>query len=102
MLSNLAINSKLRHYGTGAKVGYIRLSTFNQLSGRKVQEAVKGMAGDGAEAFVLDMRSNSGGLFPGALEIAKVFMNKGAIVYIADSDGVRDYFEVGRCSLTPG
>jgi len=87
--------------GTGTKVGYIRLSTFNQLSGSKVKEAVKGLAGDGAEAFVLDLRSNPGGLFPGALEIAKIFMNKGAIVYIADSDGVRDYFEADNTAIAP-
>ena len=56
---------------------------------------------NGADAFVLDLRSNSGGLFPGALEIAKAFMNKGVIVYIADSDGVRDVFEVDNTALAP-
>jgi carboxyl-terminal processing protease len=35
---------------------------------------------EGADAFVLDMRGNPGGLFPEALEIAKIFMNKGRAV----------------------
>ena len=52
--------------GTGAKVEYVRLTTFNQLSGAKVREAVEAGKSGGAEAFVLDLRKNSGGLFPGA------------------------------------
>ena len=82
---------------------YVRLTTFNQLSGAKVAEAVRSGLENGADAFVLDLRSNSGGLFPGALEIANTFMRKGAgIVLIADSDGVRDVFETdGVKTLAP-
>ena len=87
--------------GTGKKVEYIRLTTFNQLSGAKVKDAVKDGVNAGADAYVLDMRGNSGGLFPGALEIAKAFMNKGTIVYIADSDGVRDVFESDNTAIAP-
>lgn len=87
--------------GTGAKVEYVRLTTFNQLSGAKVREAVEAGKSGGAEAFVLDLRKNSGGLFPGALDIAKLFMSKGTIVLIADSDGVRDVFETDNTAIAP-
>ena len=87
--------------GTGAKVEYIRLTTFNQLSGAKVREAVTSGLENGADAFVLDLRSNSGGLFPGALDIAKQFMRKATIVLIADSDGVRDVFETDNTAIAP-
>ena len=87
--------------GTGAKVEYIRLTTFNQLSGAKVREAVTSGLENGADAFVLDLRSNSGGLFPGALDIAKQFMRKATIVLIADSDGVRDVFETDNTAVAP-
>merc|ERR1719352_235469 len=80
---------------------YIRLTTFNQLSGAKVREAVTSGLENGAEAFVLDLRSNSGGLFPGALDIAKQFMRKATIVLIADSDGVRDVFETDNTAVAP-
>ena len=98
-----AVQSKLcaPAAGTGQKVEYIRLTTFNTLSGAKVKEAVKDGVSAGADAFVLDLRSNSGGLFPGALEIAKLFMNKGVIVYIADSDGVRDLYQADNTALAP-
>ena len=88
--------------GTGQKVEYVRLTTFNQLSGAKVKEAVKSGLENGADAFVLDLRSNSGGLFPGALDIAKQFMRgRATIVLIADSDGVRDVFETDDSAIAP-
>lgn len=87
--------------GTGARIEYIRLTTFNQLSGAKVREAVTSGVENGADAFVLDLRSNSGGLFPGALDMAKQFMRKATIVLIADSDGVRDVFETDNTAIAP-
>ena len=88
--------------GTGTKMEYVRLTTFNQLSGSKVAEAVTSGVANGADAFVLDLRSNSGGLFPGALEIANAFMRKGStIVLIADSNGVRDVFETDGVGIAP-
>ena len=87
----------------GAKraVEYVRLTTFNQLSGAKVKAAIDEGVRGGADAFVLDLRNNSGGLFPGALEIAEAFMNKVTIVSIADSNGVRDVFEAGTAATAP-
>ena len=86
---------------TGKAVSYIKLTTFNQLAGTKLKEAVLQGVQGGADAFVLDLRSNSGGLFPAALDIAKLFMNDGVIVYIADSGGVRDVFEAYNTAIAP-
>lgn len=74
-------------------VGYIRLSTFNQNSAGAVREAVQRLRADGASAFVLDIRNNSGGLFPVGVEIAKMWLKDGVVVYIADSMGVRDIYD---------
>lgn len=86
---------------SGKKINYIRLTTFNQLSGSKVREAIMNGLKDESNAVVLDLRSNSGGLFPGALDIAKQFMSKGQIVLIADSEGVRDVFEADGTAIAP-
>ncbi|KAF4367217.1 hypothetical protein G4B88_026724 [Cannabis sativa] len=48
---------------------------------------------DGVNAFVLDLRDNSGGLFPEGIEIAKIWLDKGVIVYICDNRGVRDIYD---------
>ncbi|XP_024385319.1 carboxyl-terminal-processing peptidase 2, chloroplastic isoform X2 [Physcomitrium patens] len=75
------------------KLGYIRLSTFNQNSSSAVKKAIETLQESGAAAFILDIRNNSGGLFPSGVEIAKMWLDKGVIVYIADSMGVRDIYD---------
>ena len=83
----------------GKKIGYIKLSAFNQVAGAKTKEALAELKRQNVDAFVLDLRDNVGGLFPGALEIAKALMNEGTIVYIADANGERDVFTADRTAL---
>ncbi|CAO2822007.1 unnamed protein product [Amaranthus hypochondriacus] len=76
------------------KVGYIKLTTFSQNASDAVKEAIETLRSNNVNAFVLDLRDNSGGLFPEGIEIAKIWLNKGVIVYICDSRGVRDIYDV--------
>lgn len=75
------------------RIGYIKLTTFNQNSSGAVREAISSLRDDNVNAFVLDLRDNSGGLFPEGIEIAKIWLDKGVIVYICDSRGVRDIYD---------
>ncbi|GJZ39258.1 carboxyl-terminal-processing peptidase 2, chloroplastic [Tanacetum coccineum] len=91
--------------GKGAsKIGYIKLTSFNQnasgmnYSNKKavpaaVKEAIETLRREKVDGFVLDLRNNSGGLFPEGIEIAKIWLDKGVIVYICDSRGVRDIYD---------
>ncbi|KAH9618390.1 hypothetical protein KSS87_012225 [Heliosperma pusillum] len=84
------------------KVGYIKLASFTQNSSAAVKEAIETLQSQNVNAFVLDLRDNSGGLFPEGIEVAKIWMNKGVIVYICDSRGVRDIYDVdGNSALAP-
>ncbi|KAH9681513.1 Carboxyl-terminal-processing peptidase 2 [Citrus sinensis] len=89
------------------RIGYIKLTSFNQnasvcgsffllritfLAGA-VREAIDTLRSNSVNAFVLDLRDNSGGLFPEGIEIAKIWLDKGVIVYICDSRGVRDIYD---------
>ncbi|KAL6911239.1 hypothetical protein ACP4OV_000044 [Aristida adscensionis] len=76
-----------------SKIGYIKLTTFNENASESVKEAIKTLRDNNVKSFVLDLRNNSGGLFPEGIEIAKIWMDKGVIVYICDSKGVRDIYE---------
>lgn len=58
-------------------------------SAEGVRKAIGELKQKGAEAFVLDVRNNGGGLFPAGVEISKMFLNRGVIVNIADTDGAR-------------
>ncbi|KAM7485335.1 hypothetical protein LguiA_001344 [Lonicera macranthoides] len=75
------------------RIGYIKLTTFNQNASGAVKEAIETLRQNNVNAFVLDLRDNSGGLFPEGIEIAKIWMDKGVIVYICDSRGVRDIYD---------
>ncbi|RHN80231.1 putative processing peptidase [Medicago truncatula] len=74
-------------------VGYIKLTSFNQNASRAIREAINTFRSNNVNAFVLDLRDNSGGLFPEGIEIAKLWLDKGVIVYICDSRGVRDILD---------
>ncbi|KAH0456698.1 hypothetical protein IEQ34_014605 [Dendrobium chrysotoxum] len=58
-----------------------------------VRDAIESLRGSGVKSFVLDLRDNSGGLFAEGIETAKIWLEKGVIVYICDSRGVRDIYE---------
>ncbi|GMY26985.1 carboxyl-terminal-processing peptidase 2, chloroplastic [Fagus crenata] len=75
------------------RIGYIKLTSFNQNASGAVKEAIDTLRSNGVNAFVLDLRDNSGGLFPEGIEIAKIWLDKGVIVYICDSRGVRDIYD---------
>ena len=77
----------------GSKLGYIRIATFSKATAEKVQDALTTLKAAGAERLVLDVRNNGGGLFPAGVEVGRMLINKGDIVLIADSDGVRDIYE---------
>ncbi|XP_020112924.1 carboxyl-terminal-processing peptidase 2, chloroplastic isoform X2 [Ananas comosus] len=76
-----------------ARIGYIKLTSFNQNASGAVKEAIETLRKNNVKSFVLDLRNNSGGLFPEGIEIAKMWLEKGVIVYICDSRGVRDIYE---------
>lgn len=74
-------------------VGYIKLTSFSQNASGAVREAIETLRKNNVNSFILDLRDNSGGLFPEGVEIAKIWLDKGVIVYICDSRGVRDIYE---------
>jgi carboxyl-terminal processing protease len=63
-----------------AGIGYVRLSTFNELTTKELRAAVAEIEKDGGKALVLDLRDNGGGLLNQAIDVANTFLPGGATV----------------------
>ena len=64
-------------------VGVIRISTFNKQTGEATRAAVAAVdkkLGPAVLGYVVDLRSNPGGLLDQAIEVTDVFLDKGEIV----------------------
>jgi carboxyl-terminal processing protease len=64
----------------GTKVGYVDLSQFAQGAGAEVRAQVQTMLHKGAQALILDLRNNGGGLVEEAVKTASIFIPSGTIV----------------------
>lgn len=64
-------------------VGYIRVSTFNMLTGEGVERSIRSLRdelGDGLDGVILDLRNNPGGLLNEAIRVSDAFLDRGEIV----------------------
>lgn len=61
------------------RVGYLRLLEFSEHAGRDVERAMSRLTGLGAQALVLDLRENGGGLVDEAMVVASVFLPRGVV-----------------------
>ncbi len=62
------------------KVGYIRLTAFNENSSKQVSEKIKKFKKNKINKYVLDLRNNPGGLLSQAVKISDFFLDNGEIV----------------------
>lgn len=80
----------------GTVVGYVRISEFNSLVKPKLEAAIASLKGDGANAFVLDLRGNPGGAFQSAVEISGLFMDDKIATNVVDSNLVEMPFRTTK------
>jgi C-terminal peptidase prc len=88
-----------RKVSSGSDVGYIRLASFNKQTTEKFRQALLDLQKSHPARMVLDFRNNGGGLFPSAVEVGRMLIDKGDIVLIADANGVRDVYEADGTAI---
>src|SRR5262249_52767419 len=69
------------------RIAYVRISSFSRQTSRDLRKAVKNLAKDGINGFILDLRFNPGGLLTSAVEVCDMFINDGLIVTIKPRPG---------------
>lgn len=81
-------------------VGYIRLDEFSAHAADQMRTAIASLTDQGAEAFVLDLRGNPGGLLQAGIDISRMWLPRGSIVRTVDRDGHSDEVTANSTALT--
>ena len=95
-----AVEHQINTTPDGGKVGYIRLKQFTATATKDMRLAVQDLETKGVDGYVLDLRSNPGGLLVASVEIAREWLNEGTIVSTKTRDGIQDIKRATGRALT--
>jgi carboxyl-terminal processing protease len=101
--SRIAVNpvaAKLVSVKDGEAIGYIRLSQFSANAPMEVKQAIQRLHTQGAKGYILDLRNNPGGLLQAGIEIARLWLDNGTIVYTVNRQGTIGSFDASGTALT--
>jgi carboxyl-terminal processing protease len=84
----------------GANVGYIRLVQFSQPAIKEMRQAIEKLEKAQVKGYVLDLRSNPGGLLNASVDIARMLLDQGAIVSTVTREGETDRQTANKSALT--
>jgi len=73
--------------------GYLRLTLFSANAAQEVAKGISDLQREGAQAFILDLRNNPGGLLQAGIEIARLWLDRGTIVYTVNRQGMLGSYE---------
>ncbi|MEG4328671.1 S41 family peptidase, partial [Microcoleus sp. herbarium5] len=94
------VYAELQSASENLPVGYIRLSQFSANATEEVAHAIDRLEKQGAAAYILDLRNNPGGLLQAGIEIARLWLDSGTIVYTVNRQGILGSFEASGQALT--
>ncbi|NJP08722.1 MAG: S41 family peptidase [Leptolyngbyaceae cyanobacterium RU_5_1] len=83
-----------------SRIGYIRLNEFSAHASEQMRRAIKDLIGQNVDGFVLDLRSNPGGLLQASIEITRMWIDQGAIVRTVDRRGKDEEIAANQTALT--
>lgn len=79
-----------------ARLGYLQILRFTSRTPDELATAVQSLREQGAQALVVDLRGNAGGLLQESIQVADAFIDEGVIVYQRSTAGERSF------NATPG
>lgn len=94
------VYAELRSAPENLPIGYIRLSQFSANAASEIARAIESLERQGAVAYVLDLRNNPGGLLQAGIEVARLWLDAGTIVYTVNRQGILGSFEASGDALT--
>jgi len=82
------------------KVGYLRLGQFNGNAAAELKSSLQDLESQGADAYVLDLRNNPGGLLQAGIEIARMWIDNGTVVYTVNRQGSLGNYDANGQAIT--
>jgi carboxyl-terminal processing protease len=82
-------------------IGYIQLTRFSGESSNEVRQAIMSLREQGAQALILDLRGNGGGLLDAAVAVADHFLSQGPILYQQSRDEGERVYTASDETLVP-
>ncbi len=76
------------------RIGYVRITLMGEQTSKELLRALDDLGEQGAQAIVLDLRDNPGGLVDSAIDVASQFLKDGVVLYQRDNDGNERAFKV--------
>lgn len=86
--------------GPEGAIGYIRLTQFSANAASEMREAIEDLESRDVTGYILDLRSNPGGLLYSSIDIARMWLNEGTIVSTVNRQGVTDEEAANSRALT--
>lgn len=81
-------------------VGYIRLVQFSANAAPEMRNAIQNLEKQGVSGYILDLRSNPGGLLYASVDIARMWLQSGGIVSTVDRKGISEKESANNRALT--
>jgi carboxyl-terminal processing protease len=80
LIREMIVQPQLDKIMLPGNIGYVRINSFNEHTGKALLENLRYLEGLGMEKCLLDLRRNAGGLLTSAEEVSEVFLPKGSLI----------------------
>ena len=80
-LNNPSVDDKMIDGDNGNKIGYLKISKFNETAYEQFYEKLNKIEVDGINSLIIDLRDNTGGYLSVATKISEMFLQKGKVIY---------------------
>ncbi len=94
------VSSELRTEPGLPKTGYLRLGQFNGNAAAELKSSLQALEDQGADAYILDLRNNPGGLLQAGIEIARMWIDEGTVVYTVNRQGSLGSYDANGKAIT--
>lgn len=90
----IPLESVLLRSEPGDRIAHIRITSFYADTAQNLAASVREARDGGAEALILDVRDNPGGLLQSVVDVTSQFLDEGLVLYEVDGEGSRTNWNV--------